>query len=162
MHLRFPVQQGKISGDATCSAKDACYVSLLVDELCMHACSSLLLLEPSMHLFPVQKSKVSGDATCSCSYACMVRQNLTELCMHTYSPLLRCVLAPSMHSRFPVQDAKISGDATCSTEFACFVSLLSLGGGGGGGGVDWRRLWPRAHIRRHSTIHTRTRHLACQ
>jgi hypothetical protein len=37
MHSRFPVQFAKISGDATCSTEDACEVSLLMGELCMHA-----------------------------------------------------------------------------------------------------------------------------
>jgi hypothetical protein len=37
MHSRFLAQDATISGDATCSARFACRVSLLLGELCMHA-----------------------------------------------------------------------------------------------------------------------------
>jgi hypothetical protein len=118
-----------------------------------------------MHLhFSVQKAKISGDATCSAESACQVSLLISELCMHACSPLLRCVLAPSMHSRFPVQSATISGDVTCSAKYACYVRLLSREGGtedgGGVGGGEGEKLQPRTRVRRHSTIHTRTRHLA--
>ena len=85
MHLRCPVQKAEISGNATCSTEDACEVSLIMGELCMHACSPLpqCALAPLTHLrFPVQWATISGDVTCSAEKSCYVSLLMGELCIH--------------------------------------------------------------------------------